>query len=89
MTSDKPEIVPSTLDDFEEEEKENDLWEEYIVEAPPPRGLADSIESVPVCGLCGNTGIVETHAKTPYGAACGVCKPCICPNGRAIKRKKD
>lgn len=66
-----------------------ELWEEYIVEAPPPRGLADSIESVPVCGLCGNTGIVETHAKTPYGAACGVCKPCICPNGRTRKRRED
>jgi hypothetical protein len=66
----------------------DELWREFIVEAPPPKGSKDVLESVPVCGLCGNTGIVETFAKTLYGAPCGVRKPCICPNGRAVKRRE-
>jgi hypothetical protein len=65
---------------------ESELWKEFLVEAPPPKNT--SLESVPVCGLCGNTGIVETSARTPYGAPCGVRKPCICPNGRSEKEKE-
>lgn len=66
----------------------SELWKEYIVEVLPPKDLRDSIETIPMCGLCGNTGIVETHAKTPYGVACGVIKHCICPSGRAMKKKE-
>lgn len=65
------------------------LWEEYQVEVAPPEHLKDKIETMPVCGLCGNTGYIETNAKTTYGVACGIIKPCICPNGRAIKRKEN
>lgn len=67
--------------------KAEDLWLEYVVEAPPPKGQEDILETVPVCGLCGNTGIVETQARTTYGAACGIRKSCICPNGRAMKAR--
>lgn len=66
-----------------------ELWEEYLVEVLPPKHLRDKLETIPVCGLCGNTGVVETNAKTSYGQACGVHKPCICPHGRKIKEKED
>lgn len=42
------------------------------------------------CGLCGNTGIIDTrgHLKTPAGAnAGGVRAFCICPNGRESKKR--
>ena len=68
---------------------ENELWREYLVEVAPPGDLKDKIETIPICGLCGNTGIVETFARTPYGTPCGVCKPCICPNGRAMKKEEQ
>lgn len=56
----------------------DDTWLEFL--GPP------GIESY--CGLCGNTGIVDTRgkAKTPTGDDCGVRACCICPNGRAIKQ---
>ena len=39
------------------------------------------------CGLCGNSGIVDTRGKviSPRGEDCGVRACCICPNGRTIK----
>lgn len=38
--------------------------------------------------LCGNVGYVDTEGRTYSGAGieCGVKRPCICPNGRAIKK---
>ena len=41
------------------------------------------------CGLCGNSGIIDTRGKvfTAAGVACGGVFFCICPNGRAIKRQ--
>lgn len=41
-----------------------------------------------LCGLCGNTGIINTlgSAISPAGIMCGVSKPCICPNGQARLR---
>jgi hypothetical protein len=41
------------------------------------------------CGLCGNTGIIDTrgHAKTPSGDPAGIRAFCICPNGRKAKRR--
>lgn len=53
---------------------ETDLWLEFVSES---RGL---------CGLCGNSGIVDTIArvKSPTGVACGVARYCICPNGRSL-----
>jgi hypothetical protein len=40
------------------------------------------------CGLCGNSGVVDTRGKvkSPRGDDCGVRAYCICPNGRAIKQ---
>jgi len=40
-----------------------------------------------MCGLCGNTGIVDTRGRmfTPAGVECGVRQWCICPNGRVLK----
>jgi hypothetical protein len=39
------------------------------------------------CGLCGNSGIVDTrdHVVDPRGVECGVRAFCLCPNGRALK----
>ena len=39
---------------------------------------------IPFCGLCGNTGKINTKgtAKTPQGKPCGIEAFCICPNGR-------
>ena len=39
------------------------------------------------CGLCGNTGLVDTRGtvKTPKGNDCGIRAFCICPNGRLLK----
>lgn len=41
-----------------------------------------------LCGLCGNTGIIDTRetAVSPAGVHCGDRFHCICPNGRAMKQ---
>jgi hypothetical protein len=41
-----------------------------------------------LCGLCGNHGIIDTVGKvvSPAGVECGIKVPCVCANGRAIKR---
>jgi hypothetical protein len=56
----------------------DDTWLEFL--GPP--GVASC------CGLCGNTGILDTRGKvkSPGGDDCGVRAYCICPNGRAIKQ---
>lgn len=40
------------------------------------------------CGLCGNSGIVDTVGKifTAAGVGCGIKTFCLCANGRAMKR---
>lgn len=40
------------------------------------------------CGLCGNTGVIDTRGRleTPAGVPCGVLRFCLCPNGRAWKK---
>lgn len=42
------------------------------------------------CCLCGNWGFIDTRGKvfTPAGFPCGDLVYCVCPNGRAMKRKK-
>lgn len=39
------------------------------------------------CGLCGNSGTIDTrgHVMTPAGIRVGVRRYCICPNGRALR----
>ena len=53
---------------------DNGLWEEFQ-------------SSKDLCGLCGQTGVVNTLARmwSPGGVACGVLTYCICPNGRTKK----
>jgi hypothetical protein len=57
---------------------DNDTWLEFL----GPAGVEA------FCGLCGNSGIVDTrgHVVSPRGDDCGVRAYCICPNGRAIKQ---
>ena len=64
------------MDDFSA--VNNDTWLEFL--GPP------GVEAC--CGLCGNSGIVDTRGKvqSPTGGDCGVRAFCICPNGRAIKQ---
>ena len=51
-----------------------DLWYEEFV-------------SNNLCGLCGNRGLISTQVRSADGVECGFTdKPCICPNGRAIKK---
>jgi hypothetical protein len=63
----------------------SDLWEEYTTWVPDDR-FPDG--GIPVCGLCGNSGLVNTLTTAKFfGRSCGVQGPCICPNGR--RRKAD
>lgn len=51
------------------EPPESELWVEFLHHN--------------LCGLCGNTGVVDTIGlRTPAGVHCGVVRACICPNGR-------
>lgn len=54
-------------------QKDEDLWLEFVGKNH--------------CGLCGNSGVIDTRGKikTAAGFECGVRQFCICPNGRAWK----
>lgn len=41
------------------------------------------------CGLCGNSGVIDTRGRmrTAAGYESGVLRFCICPNGRTMKQK--
>lgn len=43
------------------------------------------------CGLCGNSGYIDTVGKifTAAGVGCGIKTYCLCANGRAIKHQLD
>lgn len=58
-----------------------DTWLEFL----GPSGVSHASTC---CGLCGNSGIVDTRGKvkSPTGFDCGVRAFCICPNGRVIKQ---
>lgn len=62
----------------------SELWEEYLVTP----GGADIPNGGPICGLCGNSGWIDTRAtaRSPVGKVCGDIFPCICPNGRSVKQ---
>lgn len=62
--------------------KDSDLWEEFVVNVLHPELKIE----VPICGLCGNLGIIDT-TKTAFifGISVGVKTYCICPNGRCMK----
>jgi hypothetical protein len=61
----------------DEEEVKQERWKEFL----HPDLL--------ICGLCGNSGYVDTRnrVKSPMGADCGIKTYCICPNGRSIKKQ--
>lgn len=61
----------------------NDLWKEFLGGTYPMPNCH--------CGLCGNHGMIDTRGKvsTPAGHPCGIYAPCICPNGREIKKHMD
>ncbi len=71
--------------------KRDDRWEEFTVYVETPYLPG---HKVPMCGLCGNTGVLDTRttAKTPQASGmipCGIRAYCICPNGRAMKQHGD
>ena len=53
-------------------------WEKYYLN-----------KNVNLCGLCGNTGIIDTSqtAISPSGIKSGGTFYCICPNGRQLNSK--
>lgn len=41
-----------------------------------------------LCGLCGNNGLINTRVVSPAGQAVELNNAyCICPNGRALRRR--
>jgi hypothetical protein len=40
-----------------------------------------------LCGLCGNSGVIDNHpgVQSPAGKRVAVRSFCICPNGRRLK----
>lgn len=59
-----------------------DLWFEFDVEVTRPDGL-----KITVCGLCGNTGMVDTTSTAKcFDKPAGIKTFCICPNGRLMKK---
>jgi hypothetical protein len=80
------EAVPVAKRKVQPEKEE--LWKEFLgPDAPYYDALDNELKNVH-CGLCGNTGVIDTRGKvlTPAGAPCGVRRFCICPNGRALKK---
>lgn len=61
-----------------------DAWEEYTVYPH-----ADHLDcKIPMCGLCANSGIIDTTKSAIWnGKEIGVVVYCICPNGRAKKKR--
>ncbi len=57
-----------------ETQETQDLWWEFT-------------DSHDFCGLCGNSGVIDTRGRvfTAAGVSCGVLAFCLCPNGRAFK----
>lgn len=65
--------------------KAKDLWEEFIIYVKHPEIGMD----IPLCGLCGNTGYVDTTPTAKcWNNPAGIRSYCICPNGRANKKNK-
>lgn len=61
-----------------------ELGDEFTVEVDRGDGMV-----IPVCGLCGNSGMVNTLATAElHGNKCGILAPCICPNGRYMKKMR-
>ncbi len=58
-----------------------DLWKEYYFKA-----LKDDGTTIHICGLCGNSGVLDTTNSAFWNdKSVGVKRHCICPNGRCLK----
>ena len=66
--------------------KKNDLWSEFQVQV-----MNDELGlKIYLCGLCGNSGIVDTTITAKWkNKSAGIKAFCICPNGRAIKSQSS
>lgn len=68
------------------------LWEEFCVEVPsvlPGAGPEAEKFLITLCGLCANTGLISHDVVSPAGTKIHLePRPCICPNGRAAKRRQ-
>lgn len=42
--------------------------------------------SYPVCGLCGNNGVIHSKCFTPAGIPIDTKVFCICPNGQGLRK---
>jgi hypothetical protein len=69
------------------------IYEEFMFRGQGrlPGDASGKTYPITLCGLCGNFGMVDTVGKlfSPAGVACGVRVPCLCPNGRSIKKQLD
>jgi len=60
----------------------NKLWEEFTVEVYNPH----IGHKIPICGLCGNSGVIDTTTTARcFDKYVGIKSFCICPNGRKLK----
>ena len=66
--------------------KITDLWREFLGPDYVNCRFADRVWANSFCGLCGNSGVIDTRGQvfTAAGQDCGVRRYCICPNGRDI-----
>lgn len=62
--------------------KSSEFWLQFVVYVTTPIG------DIPLCGLCANNGIVDTTGiVSPAKVKSGGRFYCICPNGRASRKK--
>lgn len=60
------------------DQRQDELWKEFLA-----TGLVH-------CGLCGDTGLVSHGVISRSGFTVSIKdRPCICPNGRAIKAQRE
>lgn len=66
-----------------------DLWLEFTVLWVNPM-FPPEANQIPMCGLCGNGGIIDTTSvvKDSKGNSMGIRAFCICPNGRYKRKTK-
>jgi len=60
------------------------VWDEFTVYVDMQIG--DEIHGIPMCGLCGNTGTINTE-WVHDGTTHKIKSICICPNGRAWRTR--
>lgn len=67
--------------------KPKKLWEEFIIRRSDDR-FEPPNNFITLCGLCGNSGIIDTSKTAEhYDKMVGIVGYCICPNGRARKKR--